>query len=57
MEKTFLILLAPGQKSENGQEKRTDVSDALIYIDLLRDNVTVDAKTVFGASSEQSKSF
>ncbi|CAH1111699.1 unnamed protein product [Psylliodes chrysocephalus] len=54
LEKTFLILLAPGQKSENGQEKRTDVSDALIYIDLLRDNVTVDAKTVFGASSEQS---
>ncbi|CAG9861636.1 unnamed protein product [Phyllotreta striolata] len=55
LEKALLILLAPGQRTENGEEKRiVDVSDALVYIDLLKENISVDARTVFGINSEQS---
>lgn len=47
------IILAPGQKSEENQEKKTEIMDALKYIELLKENVTVDARTVFGANSVQ----
>ncbi|KAG5883119.1 hypothetical protein JTB14_011522 [Gonioctena quinquepunctata] len=53
LETAVHISLSPGQKSETNQDKRTDISDALMYIELLRDNVAVDARTMFDASSEQ----
>lgn len=42
------ILVAPGQKNE---DKKTDLNDALVYIQLLRDNVTMDARTIFNSAS------
>lgn len=39
--------MAPGQKSELNQDKKTDLNDALTYLELLNDNTTVDAITVF----------
>ncbi|KAJ8944998.1 hypothetical protein NQ318_010200 [Aromia moschata] len=53
LEMAMQILVSPGQKSETNQDKKTDINDALKYIELLRDNVVVDARTVFGASHEQ----
>lgn len=55
LEKVLQILLSPGQKYENGEQKKNDISDALYYIDLLKDNITIDAKAVFGANPEKSK--
>ncbi|XP_072385762.1 sterol regulatory element-binding protein 1 [Diabrotica undecimpunctata] len=52
LEKALQILLTPGQKNDT-QDKKTDINDALMYLELLKDNVAVDARTVFGASSEQ----
>ncbi|KAJ8979872.1 hypothetical protein NQ317_008522 [Molorchus minor] len=49
LEMAMQILVSPGQKSENNPDKKTDINDALKYIDLLRDSVEVDARTVFGA--------
>lgn len=49
------IILSPGQKSENGQDKKTDIGDALEYIDLLTDSMNIDAKNVFGSHAGQSK--
>ncbi|XP_018580011.1 sterol regulatory element-binding protein 1 isoform X2 [Anoplophora glabripennis] len=54
LQKAMQIILSPGQKSENGQDKKTDISDALAYIDLLSDSTNVDAKTIFGSSAGQS---
>lgn len=48
METALQILVAPGQKND---EKKTDLNDALTYIQLLRDNVTMDARTVFNSAS------
>ncbi|XP_050303830.1 sterol regulatory element-binding protein 1 [Anthonomus grandis grandis] len=47
LSKALSILVAPGQKSELNQDKKTDLTDALTYIDLLNDNTMVDAVTVF----------
>ncbi|XP_057662115.1 sterol regulatory element-binding protein 1 [Diorhabda carinulata] len=52
LEKALSILITPGQKIDSNQDKKTDISEALMYIELLKDNVAVDARTVFGASSE-----
>lgn len=55
LEKALLILVAPGQKSDLSQDKKTDLNDALTYLDLLNDNITLDARTVFkvGGTSYQ----
>lgn len=55
LEKALQILLSPGQKLENGEPKKNDIRDALFYMDLLKDNITVDAKTVFGSNPEDCK--
>ncbi|XP_060530228.1 sterol regulatory element-binding protein 1 [Cylas formicarius] len=47
LEKALSVLLAPGQKSELKQDKKTDLKDVLIYIDLLNDNITIDPKMLF----------
>nr|XP_023025078.1 sterol regulatory element-binding protein 1 [Leptinotarsa decemlineata] len=53
LERAMNILLSPGQKNDSNPDKRTDICDALSYIELLQDNVTVDARTVFGENSDQ----
>lgn len=55
LEKALQIILSPGQKFVNGEQKKNDIKDALFYMDLLKDNVTVDAKIVFGANAEDGK--
>lgn len=55
LEKTLQILLSPGQKFDNGEQNKNDINDALFYIDLLRDNITVDARNIFGVNSEESE--
>lgn len=55
MEKALQILLSPGQKLENGEQKKNDIGDALFYMDLLKDNITDDPKSVFGSNPEDSK--
>lgn len=49
LQKALSILVAPGQKSELNQDKKTDLHDALTYIDLLNNNVMIDVRTVFKA--------
>ncbi|KAJ8913438.1 hypothetical protein NQ315_017182 [Exocentrus adspersus] len=51
LEKAMQIILSPGQKSENSQDKKTDISDALTYIELLQESMSVDAKAVFGSTA------
>ncbi|CAG9766585.1 unnamed protein product [Ceutorhynchus assimilis] len=47
LEKALSILVAPGQKSELNHDKKTDLNDALTYLELLNDNTSIDAVTVF----------
>ncbi|KAL1509606.1 hypothetical protein ABEB36_004316 [Hypothenemus hampei] len=47
LEKALSILVAPGQKNELNQDKKTDLNDALTYLELLNDNTVVDAVAVF----------
>ncbi|CAH1966667.1 unnamed protein product [Acanthoscelides obtectus] len=54
LETAMQIILSPGYKSDGSDNKTDSIADALIYLDLLRDDVTVDAKTVFGSNSVQS---
>lgn len=49
--KALSILVSPGQKSELSQDKKTDLNDALTYLELLNDNSIVEAATVFQKSS------
>ncbi|XP_066150258.1 sterol regulatory element-binding protein 1 isoform X1 [Euwallacea fornicatus] len=51
LEKALSTLVAPGQKSELNQDKKTDLNDALTYLELLNDNTAVDAITVFKTGS------
>ncbi|XP_019761748.2 sterol regulatory element-binding protein 1 isoform X2 [Dendroctonus ponderosae] len=55
LEKALSILVSPGQKSELSQDKKTDLNDALTYLELLNDNTTVEAATVFQKSSTSYK--
>nr|CAH7720133.1 unnamed protein product [Callosobruchus chinensis] len=55
LETAMQIILSPGHKNDSSSDKKTDsISDALIYLELLKDDVSVDAKTVFGTNSVQS---
>ncbi|XP_076274163.1 sterol regulatory element binding protein [Rhynchophorus ferrugineus] len=47
LEKALSVLVAPGQKNELCQDKKTDLNDVLTYLGLLNDNITVDPKTIF----------
>lgn len=55
LEKAFQTLVAPGNKNDDDETKKTHTSDILNYVKLLSENVRSDASSVFNLTTLHSK--
>lgn len=49
MEKALQTLVAPGSRNDE-EDRKTQTSDVLTYVQLLLDNVTGDVPTIFNST-------